>query len=171
MQEHNYAEKWPLITWQTTINTYHTYNTCAFDSLYNIVAALYADFEEIKNEIDEIKSECKFSEMISAMFDGVSKPAIKNNSLLRQRNLILKSIFEGTSRTTEFDKGLITIDCAANSNYIIPKALPTKLYSYIRKKQCDECDYAIVSHRCFVDINIPLFEQNSGIVFSRSYLM
>lgn len=57
------------------------------------------------------------------MSDGVSKTAIKNNSLLRQRNSILKRIFEGTDRVIHFDSGLTTIDCAANMNYIIPKAL------------------------------------------------
>lgn len=139
----------------------HTYHTCAFDSLYTMVAALYADFGEVRSQIDQIKSDCKFSEMISAMFDSESKIAIKNNSLLRRRNLVLKSIFEGTLRVTELDSGLTTIDCAANINYIIPKALPTKLYSYLRKRQCDDCDYAKVSERCFVDINIALFEQKS----------
>lgn len=142
-------------------NSIQTLNTCPFDSFYTIIAAMYADYEMIKNQIDQLEPNCKVSHMVTSMFDNEKRMAIKQNSLLRQRNEILKSIFEGTTRITQFESGLSSINCNANVNYLIPKALPLNLFSYLRKKQCSRCLDEIVSNRCFVDINIDQFEQES----------
>lgn len=136
-------------------------NTCAFDSLYVIVAAMYADFEAIKNQIDLLEPNCKFSHLVTSMFNKETNIGNKHNSLLRQRNGVLESIFEGTNRIIKFDSGLISVQCSGNVNYIIPRALPVNLYSYIRKKECNRCSKEIVSNRCFVDINIESYEQQS----------
>lgn len=134
-----------------------TFNTCPFDSVYSVVAGMYTDFEMVKNQIDQIEN-CEFSKMVSQMFDDDSKAlkpismAVKQNSLLRQRNKILNNIFEGTKRIVEFDN-MRSINCSANVNYIIQKMLPTDLFSYTRKKQCDCCVETHISKRCFIDIN------------------
>lgn len=142
-------------------NSIQTFNTCPFDSLYVMVASLYADFISVKSQVDQLGANCDFSKMIITMFDDEKKPGIKQNSLLKQRNLILKRIFLGTIRITEFGNGLSSIDCSANINYMIPRALPIDLYSYVRKRKCDRCNTEVVSNRCFIDINIEQFEQQS----------
>lgn len=145
--------------------------TCSFDSLYTIIAAMYADVEEVKNQIDKnqpVKNQidekepgCQFLKMVFSMFHQEKSLGVRQNTLLRLRNNILKGIFEGSKRIKKFDSGLYSINCSANVNYLIPKALHKILYSYIRKKQCDQCDDVLVSSRCFVDINIELFERKS----------
>lgn len=52
------------------------------------------------------------------------------------------------------------VDCATNANYIIPKVLPLKLYSYSRKKQCNRCNRNVMSNRCFVDINFEEYDKH-----------
>lgn len=136
-----------------------TSHTCAFDSLYFAVAAMYADYGHVKSQIDELAPTCAFSEMVATMFETFGTIAVKFNSLHRQRNKILHSIFEPNK--LEFDCGLILIDCASNVNYIIPKALQTSLYSYSRTKRCSKCDREIVSNRCFVDIHFEQYQKRS----------
>lgn len=143
---------------ETSIQTIFT---CPFDSLYAIIAAMYADFEEIKNKIDQHQPGCQFSGMVTLMFNNEKSLAVKQNSLLRQRNKILKNIFEGSERITKFGSGLCSINCSANVNYIIPKALPGNLYSYTRKKHCLQCHDELVSNRCFVDINMENFARKT----------
>lgn len=120
---------------------------------------MYADFEEIKLQIDQLEPNCKFSHLVTSMFDSDKRIAIKQNSILRQRNEILKTIFQGTTQITEFSSGLSSINCSANVNYTIERTLPVNLYSYMRKKQCSQCFDEKISSRCFVDINIESFEQ------------
>lgn len=67
-----------------------TYNTCSFDCFFTVVAALYADFAEVRECIQQIETNCKFSQMVSSMFNNTQTVAIKQNSLLRQRNQILQ---------------------------------------------------------------------------------
>lgn len=148
-----------------------TFHTCPFDSLFAVIAALYADHENIKNQInqlvpdspqskkqiDQLAPDSTLLSMIYKMFNGIERIAIKHNALLRQRNLLLRSIFKGE----EYECGLFTVDCQANVNYIVPKLLPLELYSYRRTKQCNRCNDVLVSNRCFVDINFEQFEQQS----------
>lgn len=142
-------------------NSIQSFNTCSFDSLYSMVAALYADFISVKNQVDLLQENCDFSRMIISMFDEEKTPGVKLNSLLKQRNLIFNRIFRGTTRITEFGNGLSSIDCSANINYMIPRALPIDLYSYVRKRKCDRCNTEVASNRCFIDINIEKLEQQS----------
>lgn len=131
-----------------------TFNTCPFDSVFVVVAAMYADHDEIKKQINLLAPDSEFLSMICHMFNGDGKIAVKHNALLRQRNVILSSIFEGE----EFECGLIAVDCRTNANYIIPKLLPAKMYSYNREKQCDRCEKHLLSNRCFVDIDMDEFD-------------
>lgn len=131
-----------------------TFNTCPFDSFFAVVAAMYSDHDEIKNQINQLAPNSEFLSMIYDMFNDDSKTAVKYNALLRERNILLSSIFEAEV----YDCGLRTVDCQANVNYIIPKLLPQEMYSYIREKQCDRCGEQISSKRCFVDIDIDKLE-------------
>lgn len=138
-----------------------TFNTCPFDSIFVSIAALYADYETVKIQIDDSVPESKFLEMVSAMFNDTSNITTKQRSLLRKRNDILFSIFKDSKEATAFQNGLFNVNCSANVNYLIQKMLPVTLYSYSRMKNCDKCDKNITSNRCFVDIDLNQYEQQS----------
>lgn len=125
------------------------------------VAAAYTDNEAVKRQIDELTPNHRFPKMVRSMFDNADRPVRKQSSLLRQRNDILLSIFKNSQEATQFDNGLYTIDCNANVNYLIPLLLPTELYSYSRKKECDQCGVEAVSNRCFVDIDMDQYDRQS----------
>lgn len=139
----------------------YTCNTCPFDSIFASIAALYADYEVIKFQINNSAPESEFLKMVTLMFKGAEKSFIKLRSLLRNRNDVLLSVFKDSKEATKFENGLYIIDCAANINYLIPKILPVSLYSYSRMKICENCNEKIVSNRCFVDIDMVQYEQRS----------
>lgn len=134
--------------------TFATFNTCSFDAVFVVIAAMYADHDEIKNQINQAAPDSELLSMVHSMFNDNVKLTIKQNNLLRQRNDILCSLFQGE----EYECHLVTVDCQANANYIIPKLLPTELYTYFREKKCDRCGHENVSKRCFVDIEMDVFE-------------
>lgn len=136
-----------------------TINTCGIDSVYTVFAALYAEFKDIKEQIDKLKSN-PFCEMVSTMFTDEVK-ATKMSSLLRKRTSILYNLYENTCHVSRFQNGLISIDCNTNVNYIIPKLLPEKLYSYSRNFQCDLCNKSTSSNRCFVDVDMDKLEHQT----------
>lgn len=123
---------------------------------------MYADYIQVKIQVNELVNECKFSKMISDMFTNVSSISAKQTALLRQRNRLLLTVFKDGADSIQLENDLIVLDCATNANYIIPKVLPPNLYSYSRKKQCNRCNRNVVSNRCFVDINFEEYDK-SGI--------
>lgn len=135
-----------------------TTNTCGFDSVFSVIAALYADYPDIKHQIDQLAPNNTFLSCITEMFTDDNTPIeTKYKRILRNRNVILKSIFSGT----EYGNGLCYVDCATNVNYLLPKLLPKELYSYYRSKKCKRCNNKILSNRCFVDIDMDQFEAAS----------
>lgn len=149
-------------------NATQTALTCSFDSLYFVVAAMYADYDNVKRQIDKLTQTCTFSKMVKTMFDPIDSSAAKHRSLHQQRNEILHKILE--YRQLQFGSGLTYVKCDANVNFMIPKALSMNLYSYSRTKQCNRCDQKIISNRCFVDINFEEFE-NLSIKYLNSCLL
>lgn len=121
---------------------------------------MYADYIQVKSQINELVNECKFSKMISDMFTNVNSIPAKQTALLRQRNRLLLTVFKDAADSIQLENGLTVIDCATNANYIIPKVLPPNLYSYLRKKQCNRCNRNVVSNRCFVDINFEEYDKH-----------
>lgn len=140
-------------------NPIFTFNTCPFDSLYFILSAMYADVKQIQDQINQRKEECQLSKMVALMFEGERQLSFKVNSLLRLRNEYLREIL--SNRAKVFANGMISIDCSGNVNNIIQTALPEDLYSYKRIKQCDQCGETLISHRCFIDIEIEQLQQTS----------
>lgn len=141
-------------------STVQTTNTCSFDSFYVIVTAMYADYVQVKNQINKLVNHCKFSKMVSHMFTSGSSLTVKQTALLRQRNILLLDIFKDAKDAIQFmENGLVDIDCATNAHYIIEKALPINLYSYSRKKQCNLCNRILTSNRCFFDINFEEYDR------------
>lgn len=114
-----------MITYHLAKKNIRTFNTCSFDSVYVAIAAMYADFENVKKQIDDFTDECTFSIMVSTLFTADVRAAIKHNALLRIRNNLLLSIFEQSAE--EYENDLITVDCATNVNYIIPKLVPRNI--------------------------------------------
>lgn len=145
-----------------------SYNTCAFDSMYFVVAAMYADFKSVRDQIDERREKCKFSQMVSIMFEEGKKPGWKMNALLRLRNDYLRDTFQNTSRLNVFDNGMVSIDCSGNINTMIQAALPREHFSYTRTKICDQCGDTLVSNRCFVDTtmdqHVPIQNLNNFLI-------
>lgn len=139
--------------------TVQTANTCSFDSLYFAVAAMYSDYDTVKKQIDDLDATCAFSTMIYTMFTHYDRAATKFSSLHRQRNAILYPIFE--SSALKFDSGLVLVNCVANVNFIIPRVLLEKLYSYSRTKECTQCKKKATSKRCFIDINFEEYRKRS----------
>lgn len=107
-----------------------TVNTCPFDCVFAAVSVMYADHKNVKQQIDHLINPSDFILMIFNAFIDVARVSVKHNALLRKRNQILQTVFEGT----DYGNGLLYVDCAANVNYLIPKILPQELYSYYRKK-------------------------------------
>lgn len=130
-------------------------NTCCFDSIYVVIEALHADLPTFKAQINEL--DLPLSRMLLTANESKKKMNIRLSSLLKERNAILRSIFE--SKAKNFANGLVSINCAANANYLIAKLWP--MPSYVRKKQCENCGDIFVSSRVFLDIDIVLFEHQS----------
>lgn len=62
---------------------------------------------------------------------------------------------------TTIQSGLVSINCFANVNYIVPLALPEEQYSYVRVKTCSKCKNINTSKRCFIDINMDILERET----------
>lgn len=136
-----------------------TYSTCCFDSFYVIIAGLYADYRSVKKQIDQFVDRNKFSKMILETFSSTSSLNARQQRLLKLRNLILLDIFKESKEALSFLNGLFDVSCDTNANLIIPRLLPIEMYSYTRKKKCNLCNFpAIVSNRCFVDIDYNQYD-------------
>lgn len=131
---------------------------CLLYCVLTIAAALYADHIPVKTQMDQVESSNAFVRMVKSMFDTGKSAVAKQNNLLRQRNQILMSIYENLPGIKKLD-GLTIINCSTNVHYILPKMFPKILYSYDRKKKCDQCDFELNSERCFVDINFSRFQE------------
>lgn len=74
-----------------------TSRTCASDSAFTIFAAMYADCEQVKTQIDQIEPSTALLKMVKSMFDTNKSLVAKQNNLLRQRNQIMMDLFENMS--------------------------------------------------------------------------
>lgn len=134
-----------------------TVNTCGFDAIFVAMCAMYADYANVKQQIDHMASDSGFLSMITEVFTSDIRIAARISSLLEKRNLFLYAFFGGK----DYGNGLIYVECSGNVNRLIPKFLPTGLYSYYRKKQCDCCGQEIPSDRCFIDIDMDQYDRLS----------
>lgn len=140
-------------------NSLRIYNTCPFDSIFSIIAAMYADFNAVAEQIDRLDQNLNvnsdFLHMINTMFRNGDRESTLN-SLLQQRNKILLEVFPKNRSQNASD-----LNCAGNVNVILEKILPKALYSYIREKcQCSQ-DNPDVLYRCFLDIDFDKFRRKS----------
>lgn len=140
----------------------HVENTCPFNALYMIIAALYADNQDVKSEVVRLINESKFCDMVVSMFGNEKSELKKQNKMHLKRNQILMPIFEELGRVIPVGKGH-SINCASSVNYIIQKVLPTTMKSYTQKLECEKCMYVSTSQKCFIDINFARMEE-LGIV-------
>lgn len=138
--------------------TVYTYNTCSFDSLFQIFAALYADYERVKMKFEAIENS-DFCNMVERAFSSKNKKTSVLNELYVKRDSIMQKIY--FDKIVATDKGLLSIDCNSNICYTVEHVLPEELFSYIRKKQCLICDEIIASKRVFVDINLESFAKEN----------
>lgn len=134
-----------------------TVNTCCFDAIFVAISAMYADYANVKQEIDRLAKESGLLSMVTDVFSSDSKIAAKISLLLEKRNLYLHAFFKGE----DFGNGLTLYVGSGNLNRLIPQFLPIEMYSYYRKKQCDRCGEEIQSDRCFLDIDMEQYDQLS----------
>lgn len=139
--------------------TMHTYNTCCFDSAFQVAAALYTDgFFQL--EIDYAESS-EFCKMIKRACAVNRKSNMKLSDLYVMRDKIMENIVANDKNTVRTDTGLISINCSTNVDYIIEHVWPKHLFSYTRRKWCKICKKTNVSNRCFIDYNLDRFAQKS----------
>lgn len=132
-------------------------NTCAFDAIFVAMSAMYADYANVKQQIDQIATDSGFLSMITEVFASDKRMATTISFLLEKRNLFLHAFFGGK----DYGNGLTYVECSGNINRLIPQFLPITLYSYYRKKRCDCCDEEISSDRCFIDIDMDQYDRLS----------
>lgn len=138
--------------------TLTTSNTCSFDSIFQIFAAAYIDYESMKTIIDSAENS-DFCSMIVGAFSTKRKQQVIVNELNVKRDGILQKIF--AEKIVRTRNGLVSIDCNCSITYIIEHVIPVQLNSYARKKTCEMCGLVRVSDRTFVDINIDLFAERN----------
>lgn len=119
----------------------HTYNTCSLDSLFQIYVALYAAYESIKNQIEEIENS-DFCDMIRSAFNTNGRAITNLKDLYEKRDNMMQILYNENLVST--GQGLVSIDCNSNIDYTIEHVLPKELFSYIRKKTCNRCGEVIV---------------------------
>lgn len=131
-----------------------TYNTCAFDTIFQIFAAIFIDYEHIQNRFEE-NEEAEFYSMIAATFNYEKKGSGLMTDLYERRFGILKRVY--AEKIISTTSGLLTIDCNSNIAYTIEHAMPQSFFSYSRVKHCNSCSNSVLSRRVFIDINLELF--------------
>lgn len=140
--------------------TVHTYNECSFDSLFQVYAALYMDYECIKFQVDRIENS-DFCNMIVQACEENRKSLTNLNDLYVVRDTIMQNVVSNKHNTIRSSTGLISINCISNIDYIVEHVLPQTMFSYVRKKLCESCGMCIESNRCFIDINFEKFAQKN----------
>lgn len=132
------------------------YNTCCFDSVFQVSAALYIDYGFFKLQIDSIE-DSEFCNMIKCACAENRKSLTDLDDLNCMRDNIMENVIANDHNTIRTDKGLISIDCNSNVDYIVEHVWPRSLFSYTRRKWCEICKNTIVSNRCFIDLNLREF--------------
>lgn len=143
--------------------TVETYNECSFDSLFQIYAALYMDYDRIKLQIDRI-DDSDFCNMIQQACKENRKSLANLNDLYIIRDTIMQNVVSNDLNTVRTESGLISIDCNSNIDYIIEHVLPQKLCSYLRTKSCELCGAKIESNRYFIDLNLEKFAKKNTTI-------
>lgn len=95
-------------------------NTCAFDTMSQIVSALSHDFEEVKCFISKNRGQYEFFQFISNMN---SKNPVKK-SILTARSTLLEQLFKRKRCSNDFT----TINCKCNIEFLIKKLLPPSVH-------------------------------------------
>lgn len=143
--------------------TLRTYNTCCFDSVFQVAAALYTDYGSFKLQIDNIENS-EFCEIIKMACAETRKSFTQLDDLYVMRDEIIENVIANVHNTIKTDTGLITINCKSNVHYIVEHVWPQKLFSYSRSKWCVKCKDFNVSNRCFIDLNLIRFAQKTVLI-------
>lgn len=130
-----------------------TYNTCGFDTIFQIFATVFVDYESLQVRFKE--SIDLFRSMIITAFDKDKVASRKMDDLYNRRDTICKTIYETTTPKT--NSNLLMIDCVGNISYTIEHVLPQVFFSYTVTKSCTLCENSVLSHRVYIDINLDEF--------------
>lgn len=143
--------------------TLRTYNTCCFDSVFQVCAALYTDYISFKSQIDNI-ADSEFCAMIKSACAESRKPLTQLNDLYVMRDKLMEDVVANADNTDVTDTGLTTIDCSSNVDYIVEHMWPQNLFSYTRMKWCKTCENTVTSNRCFIDLNLERFAKQNVLI-------
>lgn len=136
-------------------------NTCAFDSVVQLLACLYVDNAHFRLKVDNLVPTSILCEIISKMPADLTRQQqiARGKELNKLRDAIL--ISTNPEGHTQFENNLITTDCDGNVNYTIERTFPTELYSYQRTKNCLNCGNVQVSNRAFLDLDLTFVKKYS----------
>lgn len=128
------------------------YNTCAVDTCFQVFVALYTDYKSMKS-LFEVDNSTFCNMVVSAA--RKPKPTI---SVYASRDSLIRTIY--ADQVVKSSHGLIAIDCLANITYVIERALPECLHSYVVKKSCTVCPMKVISRRVFLDLDSEKLEED-----------
>lgn len=123
-------------------------NTCAFDSLVEVLTTSYCNYSIFKNWIDNNSEHIFFSFITKYATEGV------NNSINQERGAILCTIFDIRNNIVE---------CTTNPNWLLTKLI-TDFCSVEENKMCNKCGVHLrkmfTIDFCATDITNLDFQQN-----------
>lgn len=134
--------------------TIRTSNTCPFDSVYAILAALYCDEPEIKNQIDALAPSSSFLKLICDTFSSDESLLKTYNSLMKARNLFLRDYFEPENAPKSF----MHFECSGNVNLVIPKV---SIFYFKNSFQYNVCSTSIFYYTGHSDRDILILAREA----------
>lgn len=123
-------------------------NTCAFDSVTQVMMTAFADSIVYADFISKNKMYV-FFEMISNMLrDGI------NVQTYKKRGILCRNIMPNINPVIDVPGGLIKINCACTIQFIIEK-LFTNFPSIKETTLCSECTFELNRNRPIITANLP----------------
>lgn len=123
-------------------------NTCAFDSIVQIMFSSYVDSYIYAEWLNTNSSNILFKLVINATRDGITSQTYK------KRAYILKPIISEYKQLNETPDGLIILDSACTANYMY-QTLFEKYSSYTEVRECLTCNYNQTKLCITITANLP----------------
>jgi len=123
-------------------------NTCAFDSIVQIMFSSYVDSDVYAEWLNTNSSDILFKLVINAIRDGITSQTYK------KRAYILKPIISEYKQLNETPDGLIILNSACTANHMFQQ-LFDKYPSYTEVKECSTCSYYQKKLYITITANLP----------------
>lgn len=123
-------------------------NTCAFDSIFQIMCSSYVDSDVYAESLNTNGTDILFKLIINAVRDSITAQTYK------KRAYILKPIISDYKQLNETPDGLTILDSACTANHMFQK-LFEKYPSYIEVRECLTCSYIQTKLSITITANLP----------------